>query len=57
MVKIVLVKKTGVLQDATIKKYEMEDLCKKCGYKNQDHYKMHINWVVTIDNTYYNIIT
>lgn len=55
MVKIVLVKKTGVLQDVTIKKYEIEDLCKKCGYKSLDNYKKHINWVVTIDDTYYNI--
>ena len=55
MVKIVIVKKTGEIQNGILKSYELVDLCKKCGYKKQDDFKMHINWAVTIDNQYYNV--
>ena len=55
MVKIVIVKKTGELQSGIAKKCGIEDLCKKCGYKKQDNFKMHINWAVTIEDTTYNI--
>ena len=55
MVKIVLVKKNGDLQNSIIKKYELEDLCKKCGYRKQDNFKFQINWAVTINKENYNI--
>ena len=55
MVKIVLVKKTGELQESTVKNHELEHLCKKCGYRKLDNFKMHINWAVTIDECYYNV--
>ncbi len=55
MVKIILVKKSGELENSVIKKEGIEDLCKKCGYKNQDNFKLHINWTVTIEKTTYNI--
>ena len=55
MVKIVLVKKTGELQNTVVKKYELEDLCKKCGFKKQDNFKLQINWAVTINKENYNI--
>ena len=55
MVKIVLVKKTGELQNSFVKKHGVEDLCKKCGYKKQDNFKLQINWAVTIQNNSYNI--
>jgi hypothetical protein len=55
MVKIVLVKKTGELQNSIVKKYELNDLSKKCGYKKQDNFKLHINWAVTIKKDIYNI--
>ena len=55
MVKIVLVKKTGELQNSVVKKHDVEDLCKKCGYKKQDNFKLQINWAVTIQDTSYNI--
>tara|TARA_R110001599_G_scaffold342188_1_gene563720 strand:- start:126 stop:683 length:558 start_codon:yes stop_codon:yes gene_type:complete len=55
MVKIVLVKKTGELHDSVIKKHDLEDLCKKCGYRKKDNFKMHVNWAVTLEDCYYNI--
>ena len=55
MVKIILVKKTGELQNSVVKKHKLEDLCKKCGYKKQDNFKLQINWAVTINKETYNI--
>ena len=55
MVKIVLVKKTGELQDSVVKNHDLEHLAKKCGYRKVDNFKMHVNWAVTIEESYYNI--
>ena len=55
MVKIVLVKKTGELQDAVVKNHDLEHLCKKCGYRKLDNFKMQVNWAVTVEKCYYNV--
>ena len=55
MVKIVIVKKTGVLENASIKKHGLEDLCKKCGYKKKDDFQKHIDWCVTLKKQFYHI--
>ena len=55
MVKIVLVKKTGELQESVVKNHELEQLSKKCGYRKIDNFKMQVNWAVTIEDCYHNV--
>jgi len=42
----ILVEKTGVLKSLVIKEFNEEDLYKKCGFKKQDGFIKHNEWVV-----------
>ena len=55
MTTCIIVDKTGVLKESTIKEYNEEELYKKCGFKKADGFNMDTNWTLKIDKQKYNI--
>ena len=53
MTTIVIVEKTGVLKNLTIKEYNEEELYKKCGFKKADDFGKQTEWNVKIDGKKY----
>jgi|LauGreDrversion2_5_1035112.scaffolds.fasta_scaffold103422_1 hypothetical protein len=53
MTTIVIVEKTGVLKNLTIKEYSEEELYKKCGFKKADDFGKQTEWSVKIDGKKY----
>ena len=53
MATIVIVEKTGVLKNLTIKEYNEEELYKKCGFKKADDFGKQTEWNVKIDGKKY----
>ena len=53
MATIVIVEKTGVLKNLTIKEYNEEELYKKCRFKKADDFGKQTEWNVKIDGKKY----
>ena len=53
MTTIVIVEKTGVLKNLTIKEYNEEELYKKCGFKKADDFGKQTEWNIKIDGKKY----
>ena len=53
MTTIVIVEKTGILKNLTIKEYNEEELYKKCGFKKADDFGKQTEWNVKIDGKKY----
>jgi len=53
MTTIVIVEKTGVLKNLTIKEYNEEELYKKCGFKKADDFGKQTEWNVKMDGKKY----
>ena len=53
---IVLVDKTGVLKDLTVKDYKEDELFKKCGFKKADGFSQQAEWSVKLNGQKYYII-
>lgn len=52
---IILVEKTGILKTLSIKKCDINDLYKKCGFKTKNSFNKQIEWCVKIDKMTYMI--
>lgn len=50
-IKCVIIEKTGLLHDTTIKNFNECDLYKKCGYKNDKDFENLMSWDVELDKT------
>jgi len=55
MTTCIIVDKTGVLKESTIKEYNEEELYKKCGFKKADGFNIDTNWTIKIDKQKYNV--
>lgn len=55
MTTCIIVDKTGMLKESTIKEYSEEELYKKCGFKKADGFNMDTNWTIKIDKEKYNV--
>jgi hypothetical protein len=53
MTTIVIVEKTGVLKNLTIKEYSDEELYKKCGFKKADDFGKQTEWNIKMDGKKY----
>lgn len=53
--KTIIVEKTGVLKESSIKELKIENLYKKCGFKTIDNFQNNIEWKVKIENVIYYI--
>jgi hypothetical protein len=53
MTTIVIVEKTGVLKNLTIKEYSEEELYKKCGFKKADDFGKQTEWNIKMDGKKY----
>lgn len=43
---IIIVEKTGILKPMNVKKFNIEDLHKKCGFKQSDNFCKHYTWSI-----------
>lgn len=46
---IIIVNKTGEVEELNIKKYNSDDLYKKCGFKKNDHFNLQHTWTVDMN--------
>jgi len=49
---IIIVDKTGILKTLAVKDFKVEDLYKKCGFKNPDGFKMQAEWSIKLEQTF-----
>lgn len=49
-VSVIIVNKDGELNELNIKKYDRDDLYKKCGFKKNEHFSCQHTWTVNLDN-------
>lgn len=55
MTTIVVVNKTGLLSELSVKNLKKEDLYKKCNYRKIDGFDLRGNWEVKVSGSKYNI--
>ena len=53
---IIIVEKTGVLKQLSIKDFKENELFKKCGFKKSEDFQSHASWNIHFEGTLYQII-